>query len=51
VNDGPEDYWIFTPHAAHESTFRCSEQTAKNWFKKAKQPFVSKGRGKSLMVS
>ena len=34
-----------------ESTFRCNEQTAKRWFKKGKEPFVSKGKGRSLMVS
>jgi hypothetical protein len=34
-----------------ESTFRCNEKTAKRWFKKGKEPFVSKGKGISLMVS
>ena len=58
MNDGPEEVnWIFPLEKPcvlmfhDESTFRCGEQTAKRWFKKDKQPFVSKGRGKSLMVS
>ena len=34
-----------------ESTFRCGEQLTKRWFKKGNEPFISKGRGKSLMVS
>jgi hypothetical protein len=34
-----------------ESTFRCGEQTAKRWIMEGKEPFISKGRGRSLMVS
>jgi hypothetical protein len=34
-----------------ESTFRCGEQFSKRWYVKGKEPFISKGRGKSLMVS
>jgi hypothetical protein len=34
-----------------ESTFRCGEQLTKRWFKKGNEPFIIKGRGKSLMVS
>ena len=34
-----------------ESTFRCGEQSKKRWLIKGKEPFISKGRGKSLMVS
>jgi hypothetical protein len=34
-----------------ESTFRCNEQTPKRWFRKGKEPFVSKGKGRSIMVS
>ena len=34
-----------------ESTFRCGEQLTKRWLKKGNEPFISKGRGKSLMVS
>ena len=34
-----------------ESTFRCGEHLKKRWFSKGKEPFVSKGRGKSIMVS
>ena len=34
-----------------ESTFRCGEQIKKRWFLKGKEPFLSKGKGQSLMVS
>lgn len=34
-----------------ESTFRCGEQQANRWFIKGKEPFISKGKGRSLMVS
>ena len=34
-----------------ESTFRCGEQLTKRWFKKGNEPFISKGRRKSVMVS
>ena len=34
-----------------ESTFRCGEQQKKRWHCSEKEPFISKGRGKSLMVS
>ena len=33
-----------------ESTFRCNEQAAIKWFKKGKEPFVTKRKGRSLMV-
>jgi hypothetical protein len=34
-----------------ESTFRCGRQFSKRWFVKGKEPFISKGRWKSLIVS
>jgi hypothetical protein len=34
-----------------ESTFRSGEQFAKRWFIKGKELFISKGRGRSIMVS
>ncbi len=34
-----------------ESTFRCGIQLTKRWYKKGNEPFISTGRGKSLMVS
>ena len=34
-----------------ESTFRCGAKMKKRWHSKDKEPFISKGRGKSQMVS
>ena len=34
-----------------ESNYCCNEQSPKKWFKDGCEPFVSKGRGRSLMVS
>ena len=34
-----------------ESTFRSGEQLSSRWFKKGSEPFISKGKGRSWMVS
>ncbi|RNA02523.1 hypothetical protein BpHYR1_001640, partial [Brachionus plicatilis] len=34
-----------------ESTFRSNEQSHSRWMKRDQYPFISKGKGKSLMVS